>query len=124
MQIKLIYDGDCPICSSFVRFYKIKAASGDLEIINGRDKNQQIISEINSLGLNLDLGFVVKVDDRFYHGPDASNVLALIGSNSGIFNRINVLIFSSKTLCKIFYPPLRAARNLALWLKGKKQINS
>jgi predicted DCC family thiol-disulfide oxidoreductase YuxK len=124
MQVKIIYDGDCPICSSFVRFYKIKEAVRDLEIINARDKENKIIGEINLLGFNLDSGFVVKVDDRFYHGVDASNVLALMGSNSGIFNRVNVFIFSSKTLCTAFYPLLRAGRNFALWLKGKNQINN
>lgn len=123
-QVLIVYDGDCPLCSAFARLYKIKESVGSLKIINAREADSEIIDQINARGFNLDLGFVVKVDDVFYHASDATNILALIGSDSGIFNRLNILIFRSKNLSKVVYPLARALRNFALWIKGKKQINN
>ncbi|NBV05904.1 MAG: DUF4166 domain-containing protein [Proteobacteria bacterium] len=123
-QILIVYDGDCPLCSGFARLYKIKKSVGTLKIINAREADIEIINQINARGFNLDLGFVVKIDEMFYHGSDASNILALIGSDVGIFNRLNILIFRSKILSKIIYPFFRAVRNFALWIKGKNQINN
>ena len=123
-EVLIVYDGDCPMCSNFAKLYKIKESVGTLKIVNARQADNKIISQINTRGLNLDLGFVVKIDEMFYHASDATNVLALIGSNTGIFNRLNVLIFRSKILTKLLYPLFRTARNLALLLKGKSQINN
>ncbi|MCE3255759.1 MAG: hypothetical protein K0R25_1253 [Rickettsiaceae bacterium] len=124
-EIWLVYDGECPICRNVARFYKIKEAAGNLRLVDARNNsNNQVIGEINSLGLDLDKGMVIKIDDKFYHGADATYIMALIGSKSGIFNRINVAIFRSKFMAKILYPPLRALRNFALLIKGKSQINN
>jgi len=120
--IWLIYDGECPICSPTANAIKIKKAAGDLMLINARESHP-IVKEVIQQGLNLDEGFVVKTNDQYYHGAEAMNFLALIGTRSDWFNRINVLLFSNKTMAKIFYPAFRAMRNIVLKLNGIKKIN-
>ncbi len=122
-NVIIVYDGDCPFCSSFVRLYKLREKVDSLEIINARQNSLEIIKEIKKRGFDLDAGFVVKVDDRFYHASQAINILALIGSNEGIFNCLNILIFRFENVAKILYPPMRLLRNFTLWIRGKTKIN-
>lgn len=123
-QVWFVYDGDCPICNGAANAFMIKKTVGTLNIIDARtQKNHPVMIEINNLDLNLDDGMVIKLKNKLYHGADALHVMALIGSNSGIFNQINYFLFRSKILSKICYPFLRFCRNVALWIKGVKKIN-
>ena len=82
------------------------------------------MDEITSQGHDLDQGMVLKMGGQLYYGADAMNALALIGSRSGIFNRLNYWIFRSKTASAILYPVLRFFRNLLLKVLGKTKINN
>ncbi len=124
-DVWFVYDGDCPICNGAANAFKIKEAVGRLNTVNARtEKNHPVIQEINKLGLNLDDGMVIKFKDTCYHGVDALHVMALIGTNSGFFNRVNCFFFRSKFLSKICYPFFRAGRNFTLWCKNVDQINN
>lgn len=123
-EIFFVYDGDCPVCKRVAQVFKIKEAVGSLNLIDARiDKNHPVIAEIKERGLDLDEGMVINLENNFYHGADALNVMALIGSNSGIFNKINYFIFRSKFLARLFYPLFRCGRNLLLKIRNIKKIN-
>ena len=86
---------------------------------NAREEiNHPIMAEIKARGIDLDQGMVVKFQDTCYHGADALNVMALLGTSSGWLNRMNATLFRSKTLSTFCYPAMRVARNLALLIKG------
>ena len=57
-----------------------------------------------------------------YSGADCINRLALMSTRSGLFNRINAIIFSSRRFSRWAYPYLRGARNLALRILGRTPI--
>lgn len=124
-EVWFVYDGECPICKAVAQAYKIKKALGILHILDARkEKNHPIMREINSLGLDLDKGMVIKFKNTHYHAVDALHVMALLGTNSGWFNRINSYIFRSKFLSKLCYPIFRSGRNFALWCKGVRQVKN
>lgn len=121
--LTLIYDGDCPVCRSYTRYLSIKRAAGNFELLNARD-NPPILEEINALNLDMDEGFVLKVGDRFYHGADAIHALALLSTRTGFFNKMNFLVFKSKTLSRFLYPVLKTGRALLLAMLGKTKLNN
>ncbi len=82
------------------------------------------MAEITALGLDIDQGMVVKLNDRIYYGPDAIHVLALLSSRSGFFNRLNYWMFRSRHVSRVLYPVLRNCRNLLLKLLRKTKINN
>jgi predicted DCC family thiol-disulfide oxidoreductase YuxK len=125
-KVWLVYDGDCPLCLVGAKYFHIKQAVGDLYVLDARQAkdDHSIIQEIKAHGLDLNQGMVLKIGGRLYHGVDALHIMALIGSNSGWFNRLNAYLFKSKKVAKLCYPLLKIARNLALWLKGIPQINN
>ncbi len=122
-EILLVYDRECPACNAYCQIVQIRKSVGELKIVDARE-NSDVLNEITARGLDIDQGIVLKMGDQLYYGSDAINALALIGSRSGIFNRLNYWIFKSKTISKILYPVLRSGRNLLLKILGKSKINN
>jgi predicted DCC family thiol-disulfide oxidoreductase YuxK len=122
-EILLVYDRECPACNAYCQVVQIRESVGDLRIVDARE-NSEVLYEITAQGLDIDQGMVLKMGHQLYYGADAVHTLALIGSRSGIFNRINYWIFKSKTISFILYPLLRFFRNLLLKILGKSKINN
>jgi predicted DCC family thiol-disulfide oxidoreductase YuxK len=118
----IVYDGDCPFCSHYVRLVRLKKSLGDIDLVDAR-AGGRIVDEIIAAGVNLDDGMVLKMDGRFYHGEACIHRLALLSTPSNGFNRLNRLIFSSRTASRLLYPALRLGRNTALRLLGRKRLN-
>ena len=121
-QIWVVYDGECPFCSSYVQLYRIRERVGQVHLVDARSV-QPIVAEIRRAGLDLDEGMVVKSQGRLYHGADAMNLLAVLGSEGTLFNRLNRALFSRPRLARFLYPPLVRGRRLALRLLGRRLIN-
>ena len=122
-EILLVYDRECPACNAYCQVVKIRESVGNLRIVDARE-NSEVLNEITAKGLDIDQGVVLKMGDQLYYGSDAIHTLALIGSRSGILNRINYWVFRSKTMSSILYPFLRFLRNFLLKILGKSKINN
>jgi predicted DCC family thiol-disulfide oxidoreductase YuxK len=118
----LVYDGECPICSAYCKALAIRQLDSQFEIVNARQYHP-ILENIKEMGLNLDEGFVLKIENEYFHGADAINRLALITTRVGLFNRLNYLIFKSAYLSKFLYPLLRTGRSILLYLLGIKKLD-
>ena len=102
---------------------RIRESIGEITLINARD-DSAIVREITGKGLNLDQGMVLKIDDCLYFGADTIHTLALLGSRSGVFNKINYWIFKSKIRSRFLYPILKFGRNILLKVIGRTRINN
>jgi predicted DCC family thiol-disulfide oxidoreductase YuxK len=117
----LLYDGDCPFCSAYVSYVRLREAAGPVPLLNARSYPERV-EEAKKQGLDLDAGMVLKLDGRYYHGADCVHALALLTTPSGFFNRINRVIFRSRTLSRVLYPIMRSGRNLTLKVLGRRQL--
>jgi predicted DCC family thiol-disulfide oxidoreductase YuxK len=122
-EILLVYDKECPACNSYCRMLRIRESVGHIELVDAREPSE-IVDEITASGYDIDQGMVLKMGDALYYGSDAIHMLSLIGSPSGIFNRINYWAFRSKAVSKVVYPVLRFIRNLLLKILGRTRINN
>jgi predicted DCC family thiol-disulfide oxidoreductase YuxK len=122
-EILLVYDRECPACNAYCQVVKIRESVGDLRIVDARE-HSEVMDEITSQGLDIDQGMVLKMGGRLYYGSDAIHALALIGTRSGVFNRVNYWMFKSESASKMLYPILRFFRNLLLKILGKTKINN
>ena len=119
----LVYDKQCPFCHAYCRLVRVRAAAGDLRLVDARAGGPEM-ERITAMGLDIDQGMVLIAGDELYYGSDAIHALSLLSSRSGVFNRLNYLVFRSRTLSRAFYPLLRAGRNLALKLLRRGRINN
>ncbi|MEM6354928.1 MAG: DCC1-like thiol-disulfide oxidoreductase family protein [Pseudomonadota bacterium] len=117
----LLYDGDCPFCSRFAAYTRLRETVGSVRLVNAREGGPEA-AEARAAGYVIDEGMVLKLDGRLYYGDDCLNRLALLSSRSGIFNRLNYWAFSSPTLARISYPVLKTGRALVLRLLGREKM--
>lgn len=122
-EILLIYDKECPVCDNYAQAVRIRQSIGYLRTINARE-DSRAMKEVTGKGLDIDQGIVLKVGDELYYGSDAIHALALMGSRSGVFNRMNYWMFRSKKVSAVLYPVLRFFRNCLLKILGKSKINN
>jgi hypothetical protein len=119
----LVYDGECPVCKTYCKYIRIREAVGQLHLVDARHPSA-MLDEVTKAGLDIDQGMVLKFKGVIYYGADAVHVLTLLGTPSGIFNRINYYFFSSKIGANIFYPLGKACRTLLLKLLGIQYIEN
>ncbi|WP_428407368.1 DCC1-like thiol-disulfide oxidoreductase family protein [Hyphococcus sp.] len=94
-EIYVVYDGECPFCSAYVRMVRLREAAGNVRLLNAREPHP-LVEELKAKGYDLDEGMALKIGDAIYHGPDVMNRLALMSTQSGFLNRLHLWIFSSR----------------------------
>ncbi len=121
-QVRLIYDGECPLCRNYAQFLRLRESVTELTLVDARGGGP-VVEAVRNLPHDLDQGMVAEIGGRYYVGHEAVNVLALLADSRGIFNRINRLVFSSPTAARLGYPCLKLGRRLLLKLKGTAPID-
>lgn len=119
----LLYDGECPFCSSYVSYVRLRESVGQVTLADAR-KYPTLVAEAKARGYDIDEGMVLKLEGQYYFGGDCIHALSLLTTRSGVFNRLNGLLFRSKAIARFAYPLLRSGRNLALLLLGRQRIAS
>jgi len=122
-QILLVYDKQCPACDFYCNLVRIRDSVGELKLVDARNPGP-VMDEITSMGLDIDQGMVLKVDGQIFYGADAIHALSLLGTRSGLFNRFNFWVFSSKTMANALYPVFRTLRNFLLKALRVSKINN
>lgn len=120
-DITVVYDGECPFCSNYVRFHRLRRNLGSVGLINAREHLDDVECA-RKAGLNLDDGMLVFWRDQIYSGGDAIFILTSLGAPGGLFNILNRIIFSNAVVARALYPILRAGRNFALAALGRTRI--
>jgi predicted DCC family thiol-disulfide oxidoreductase YuxK len=118
----LVYDGECPFCSAYVKLVRLRETVGKIRLIDARNGGPEV-EQIRAAGLDLDEGMVLWLDGRMHHGDAAIHALALLTTPSGAFNRATRWVFRSEARSRLLYPFLRTGRNAALRLLGRSRLN-
>lgn len=117
----LIYDGECPFCTRYVEFLRLKENVGPLKLIDAREGGPER-DEVHGAGYDLNEGMVLKLSGQLYHGDDCIHALALLSAPKGVFSRFNGWVFRSKKRSAFIYPILRTGRNMTLRLMGRRKL--
>ncbi len=118
--VYVIYDGECPFCTDFVKAMRIKNVADKLELIDARKDVYQHL--LNGKIFDLNEGMLVIIDDQYYHASDAVQILSLVATPLSWLNKVNFVLFRTPTIANIYYPVCRFIRNLALRMKGVSKI--
>jgi predicted DCC family thiol-disulfide oxidoreductase YuxK len=121
--ITIVYDGECPFCSRYVAMARLRELSGSVDLINARESNHPVVSDVKKRGYDLDDGMVAIYRGQYFHGADCVHLVAGLTSDSGLFNRVNSLVFRSKSVSRFLYPFMRAGRNFTLTLLGREKLS-
>jgi hypothetical protein len=119
--IQIVYDGECPFCTSYVRLLRLREAVGHVELINARDPHP-VVDEIVAAGLDLNEGMVAKYEGRLYHGHECVHLLSTLSEPDGVPSDILSRLFASKRRTRLLYPFMRGGRDIVLRILGRAQI--
>ncbi|WP_419842501.1 DCC1-like thiol-disulfide oxidoreductase family protein [Candidatus Poriferisodalis sp.] len=121
LRVWLVYDGECPMCANYARYLRLRQSVGELTLVDAR-QGGPMVDEVRRLPHDLDDGMVAKVNDQYYVGHEALNVLALLATDRGAFNKFNRLAFGWPLISRVAYPLMTAVRRLLLKRKGVTPI--
>lgn len=122
-DVSIVYDGECPFCQHFMLLVRVRESAGSVRLIDARS-DDPLVTDVIQRGFDLDQGMIVKIGERFYHGAEAMQVLAMLSTRTGWFNKLNYQLFRSQRASRALYPLLRSGRNLVLRIRGHKPIHS
>ena len=118
----LLYDGQCPFCSRYVRLVRLREAVGPVRLIDARPGGPEL-ALATAAGLDINTGMVLSLNGELYHGDACLNRVALLSTPSDLFNRLNATLFRSPRIAAFAYPIMRTARNAVLWSIGRPLID-
>lgn len=117
----LVYDGECPLCSNYAQYLRVKQAVGEFVLVNAREGGP-LVEEVRNLPHDLNDGMVLKMNGQYYVGDRALHMLALLSEKRGVFSIANRLLFASPLAARLGYPLLKLGRRVLLKLKGVPRI--
>ena len=120
--IQIVYDGDCPFCTQYVRMTHLKQAVGKVELIDARS-DHALVNEIKARGVDLNDGMLARYGGKDYFGSDCMNLLALLSNRENVMDRAISWVFAKEPIARSLYPVLKTGRNLTLRLMGRSRIN-
>jgi predicted DCC family thiol-disulfide oxidoreductase YuxK len=120
-DVWVVYDGDCPFCSRYVLLYRLREQGNRVHLIDARMPHP-LVDELRAKGLDLNEGMVVRWRGQDHYGAEAMHLLATLGGERTVFNRLNRAVFAHAGLARALYPTLVRGRKLTLRLLGRKLI--
>jgi predicted DCC family thiol-disulfide oxidoreductase YuxK len=120
--VEIVYDGECPFCSAYVRMVRLREAAGPVRLTDAR-KDREAVARLRDEGIDINETMAVIYGDRIYAGARAVEILSLLSSGSGVMNRLTARLLRNPRRADFFYPVLRNGRNAVLRLFGRNRID-
>lgn len=121
-KLSIVYDGDCPFCSRYVAYLRLRESVGKVEMVNAR-QDPDVVAALHQGGYSLDEGMIVAYGGSVYHGQAAITVLAELSQETDLLRRFNAWILRSRFRARAIYPILRFCRNQTLRVLNRRRIH-
>ena len=122
MIVRIIYDGNCPFCSDFVKISNLKKSYADVRFHNARESGDPLVVQLKSAGYQLNDGMIVMAGEEVLYGAEAARFIVRGGSGGHRFALYKSLL-RNKHLSKLFYPILVFLRKLYFRMTGMTLID-
>jgi predicted DCC family thiol-disulfide oxidoreductase YuxK len=117
-DVRVVYDGACPLCRASVR--RLRSRNGEVRftLIDARIHHSER-RQLAARGFDLNDGVAINVKGEHYSGPAAAHALARMHQCEGPGERIAVWCFGSPQRAELFYPLFKACRRLLLFVLNR-----
>jgi len=119
--LTVVYDGECPFCSNYVRLMALRRSVGSVALVDAR-AGGPIVAELARRGYDLNNGMVVRHGQTLYYGPDALVLLSTLSEDRGVVGRTLARLLRDPSRARLLYPVMKLGRRATLALLGRKLI--
>lgn len=118
----VLYDGECPVCSRFVAWSRLRDIRPNMRMIDARQA-PDLVQQFRKDGIEINDTMVVKLGDLTLHGADAFTMVTKLSEpRTGVTTSLLKWLASSR-LSGPAYPLMVAGRKLLLLLLRRGLIN-
>jgi predicted DCC family thiol-disulfide oxidoreductase YuxK len=118
----LLYDGDCPLCSAYVAFSRLRQLYPNLRVLSARAE-PALVAELRQQGYEINVGMVLSLGGTIYFAADATQMIARLGRASpSPWRRQALALTGTAPWARSLYPWLNRGRRLLLWMLGRRPI--
>ena len=117
----VIYDGECPFCSNYVRLMALRKTVGRVELVNAR-QSHPFVRDLQTAGYDLNEGMAVIFGRNIYYGYEAVTLLSRLSDTSSVSARALSALLRDPARARRIYPWMRLCRNLTLKALGRTKI--
>jgi predicted DCC family thiol-disulfide oxidoreductase YuxK len=109
----LLHDGECPACSSYVAFSRLRQRHPSLEVLDAR-ANPELVEDLRRRGYEINEGMVMQLDGRIFFGAEATRQIARHAQNGGALRGAVLMAIGDAPWSRALYPLLNRCRRLLL----------
>jgi predicted DCC family thiol-disulfide oxidoreductase YuxK len=121
----LLYDGECPMCTSAAHAIRLQEEFGSLHLLDARTATDHPLFQLSTeMGLDLDDGMVIAANGMLYHGDAALIFLSRFGDSGHLKTSLFKILFRFDWMARLGYPWLRSIRNHLLRGKSVGRIDN
>ncbi|MGU3538886.1 DCC1-like thiol-disulfide oxidoreductase family protein [Methylobacterium sp. A54F] len=120
-RLSVVYDGECPFCSNYVRLMALRRSVGPVALIDAR-LGGSLVEDIRQRGYDLDKGMVVRYGQHLYFGADALVLLSQLSEDETRIGRGLARLLRSPARARFLYPLMKLGRRATLLLLGRRLI--
>jgi predicted DCC family thiol-disulfide oxidoreductase YuxK len=117
----LLYDGECPACSSYVAFSRLRRLHPSLKVLDARE-NAGMVEDLRRRGYEINEGMVMQLDGRIFFGAEATRQIARHAQEGGVLRGAVLNAIGDAPWSRALYPVLNACRRLLLRALGRTLI--
>ncbi len=114
--IEIIYDGECPLCRSWIGMVRLRKAVGQVVLIDARGDDPRLPALMANH--DLDRGMLVRFGGRIWHGAAAMQLLSILSERAGPLQ----LWMRNPRRAALTYPVLVLGRRVLLAVLGRKGL--
>ncbi|MGH1569595.1 DCC1-like thiol-disulfide oxidoreductase family protein [Methylobacterium sp. P31] len=119
--LTVVYDGECPFCSNYVRLMALRRSVGHITLVDAR-RGGSLVGEIARRGLDLNNGMVVRYGRTFYYGADALVLLSSLSEDGSAVGRALSRVLRSPARARLLYPVMKLGRRATLLILDRTLI--
>jgi predicted DCC family thiol-disulfide oxidoreductase YuxK len=119
--LTVVYDGECPFCTNYVRLMALRRSVGKVDLVDARSGGP-VVEDIARRGYDLNEGMVVRYGARLYYGSDARVLLSSLSEDGTVAARTLAKLLRHPGRARFLYPVMKLGRRATLLILGRRLI--
>lgn len=121
MSDYILYDGECPVCASYIALTKLREVAPGLALIDARQR-PDLVEHYRKRGIDINKGMVIKIGDLTLEGASVFAMINRLSEPNSRLVKLSLRLLSGHRRSRLVYPALALGRRVLLMLLRRKPL--